>query len=95
MEVNEGQKALKEQREALDRIDDGLAALLIERWQVVEAVGHIKATHGLSTFDPDREAQILDRVTALTEDKAASEALRRVFETILSQSKALQQKDRP
>lgn len=95
MEVNEGQKALKEQREALDRIDDGLAALLIERWQVVEAVGHIKAAHGLSTFDPDREAQILDRVTALTEDKAASEALRRVFETILSQSKALQQKDRP
>lgn len=94
MDINEGLKALEEQREALNRIDDGLAALLLERWTVVEAVGDIKAAYELSTFDPDREAQILDRVTAMASTEEQAEALKAVFNAILIASKVLQQKDR-
>lgn len=94
MDINEGLKALEKQREALNRIDDGLAALLLERWTVVKAVGEIKATYELSTFDPDREAQILDRVTAMASTEEQAEALKAVFNAILIASKVLQQKDR-
>lgn len=88
------QNALDERREALDRIDDTLAKLLRDRWDVVKEIALIKATHGLNTFDPNREMEILNRVTEAVASENQKAAIQAVFSTILEQSKLLQEKDR-
>lgn len=91
---NEGQNALEEKRETLDKIDDALAKLLSDRWDIVKEIALIKATYELNTFDPNREMDILNRVTGAVDSANQKEAIQAVFNTILEQSKLLQEKDR-
>lgn len=80
---------LKDIREKIDQIDDKIAKLYAERMECVKDVIDAKKQSGKAVFDPDREKNIILRVTEqVDEDKQVY--LKRVFETIMDTSKAYQ-----
>ena len=58
---------LREHRESIDRLDAILVFTLAERFKHTQAVGRLKAAHGLPPSDPSREAQQIARLTELSE----------------------------
>lgn len=58
---------LREHRESIDRLDAILVFTLAERFKHTQAVGRLKAAHGLPPSDPTREAQQIARLVELSE----------------------------
>ena len=56
------QSELEELRRQIDRIDDNLLQLLVERLEVVGNVGAMREKTGASTYIPSREAAIIRRL---------------------------------
>ena len=76
-------------RENIDVIDDEIAQLYAKRMNLVKQVSEAKKQSGKAVNDPDRERNILLRVT----DKVGEDIqvyLKRVFETMFETSKAYQ-----
>ena len=59
---------LGEFRRSIDNIDAALIHILAERFRCTQAVGHLKATHGLPPSDPNREQQQIERLRQLARD---------------------------
>ncbi|MFZ4078833.1 MAG: chorismate mutase [Microbacteriaceae bacterium] len=55
-------------RQSIDNIDAALINLLAERFKFTQKVGELKAAHGLSPSDPEREARQVARLRALAEE---------------------------
>ena len=55
-------------RASIDNIDAALIHMLAERFRCTQAVGVLKATHGLPPADPAREAQQIERLRRLADD---------------------------
>ncbi len=52
-------------RDSIDNIDAALIHLLAERFKCTQAVGRLKAAHGLPPADPEREAAQIARLRSL------------------------------
>ncbi len=65
---------LQECRDAIDRIDNQILALLNERMSVVERVGEIKNESGGAIYRPEREKAIIARLEKLSEGKILNKA---------------------
>lgn len=76
-------------RENIDIIDDQIATLYGKRMKLVEQVSEAKKQSGKAVLDPDREKNIILRVTEKVDDESKV-YLKRVFETIFETSKAYQ-----
>ncbi|WP_135448324.1 MULTISPECIES: chorismate mutase [Tabrizicola] len=59
---------LKEHRQSIDRLDAILVYTLAERFKHTQAVGRLKAEHGLPPSDPDREARQMARLDQLAKE---------------------------
>jgi chorismate mutase len=59
---------LAQYRASIDNIDAALIHMLAERFRCTQAVGVLKATHGLPPADPDRETQQIARLRQLAQD---------------------------
>lgn len=59
---------LLEYRASIDNIDAALIHMLAERFRCTQAVGMLKATHGLPPADPRREQQQIERLRRLAQD---------------------------
>lgn len=55
-------------RDSIDNIDAALIHMLAERFKCTQAVGRLKAEHGLPPADPGREAVQIARLRALAHD---------------------------
>lgn len=55
-------------RSSIDNLDAALVYLLAERFRCTQQVGQLKAQLGLPPADPGREAQQLQRLTALAHE---------------------------
>lgn len=55
-------------RASIDNIDAALIHMLAERFRCTQAVGVLKATHGLPPADPARETQQIARLRRLAQD---------------------------
>jgi chorismate mutase len=55
-------------RDSIDNIDAALIHLLAERFKCTQAVGRLKAEHGLPPADPSREASQIARLRSLAHD---------------------------
>ena len=60
--------ALAGYRASIDNIDAALIHMLAERFRCTQAVGKLKATHGLPPADPEREARQITRLRQLAKD---------------------------
>jgi chorismate mutase len=59
---------LKDHRASIDRLDAILVYTLGERFKHTQAVGRLKADHGLPPSDPDREERQIARLEGLARD---------------------------
>ena len=55
-------------RASIDNIDAALIHMLAERFRCTQAVGKLKAEHGLPPADPSREAHQIARLRQLAKD---------------------------
>jgi chorismate mutase len=59
---------LRALRKSIDNIDAALVHILAERFRCTQAVGVLKATHGLPPSDPNREQEQIERLRRLARD---------------------------
>ena len=79
-----GADPLKPLREQIDRIDDEMLALLNRRAEVVKQVGKIKQEKQSPFYAPVRERAIVERLSAHNPGPFPTEAIRSVFQEIIS-----------
>jgi chorismate mutase len=74
----------------VDRIDRSLLRLLRQRTSLSGEIGQAKRRHGAEIYVPDRERELLARVTAMADGKLPAAAVTAIFREILSSSRAAQ-----
>lgn len=74
----------------IDQIDDQLMKLLNSRSACAVEIGRIKRRLGLPVYQPEREKWILDRVERNNPGPLDSNALQRVFERVIDESRRLE-----
>lgn len=77
-------------RRRIDALDLQILELLNERTKVVEEIGRIKQELGLPVYEPKREDDVFDNVTAHNQGPLPPEAVRRLFERIIDEMRTLQ-----
>ncbi len=82
--------AIEAWRRRIDQIDTQLMGLLNSRSACAVEVGRIKAELGLPIYSPEREREILERVTRENPGPLDPMAVRRVFERIIDESRRLE-----
>jgi chorismate mutase len=70
---------LRGHRESIDRLDAILVFALAERFKHTQAVGVLKARHGLPPSDPARESEQIARLERLAEEADLDAAFARKF----------------
>jgi chorismate mutase/prephenate dehydratase len=81
---------MKELRDEIDALDDQILFLLNRRAQAVIEVGKIKADQQLRFYVPEREVEILRRLTGANPGPFPNEALKSIYREIISASLALE-----
>lgn len=76
-------------REQIDKLDDKIVDSFIERLKLTDEIGKIKAEIGADVCCPDREAEIIDRLTKAM-PTAEKRDIKKLYRTILSISKSRQ-----
>ncbi len=77
-------------RNRIDEIDTQLTELFSERSQCVIEIGKIKRQQHLPVYDPQREKEIFDRIMKSNRGPLENEALKRLFERILDESRRVE-----
>jgi chorismate mutase len=77
-------------RARIDRIDEELVELLNERAKCAVEIGQIKCKNAEQIYDPKREQRVLERVTSLSSGPLTDDAMRRLFERIIDESRRLE-----
>ena len=81
---------LNDCRERIDKIDDELLSLFLERMDVCRQVGIYKKEHGLPVPNAEREKEVLSGVTSKAGEELRPFALR-LYETLLEISREYQE----
>lgn len=88
---------IEDWRRKIDEIDRKLVELLNERSKCAIEIGKIKKAENLRLHDPDREREILKRITEANTGPLNGEGLQRLFEQIIDECRHVerleQQKD--
>lgn len=82
---------IKKLREKIDRIDDELLQMLNARAGLVIEIGKIKKKQKTRFYKPDREREILERITAQNAGPFPNDALKAIYREILSASLSLEE----
>ena len=77
-------------RIAIDELDLQLVELLNRRSQCAIEIGKIKREIGLPVYSPTREAEVLSNVTRHNKGPLDNEAIRRLFERIIDESRRVE-----
>jgi chorismate mutase/prephenate dehydratase len=84
------EEQLKEIRKAIDQVDMELLHLLNKRMDLAQEVGRVKASKGLTLFDPSREEVIFKRMAEANNGPISDESLRAIYREIFAASRLLQ-----
>ncbi|MDE2998254.1 MAG: chorismate mutase [Gemmatimonadota bacterium] len=82
---------LEDWRKEIDVLDMKLLKLLNRRAQCAIEIGRIKQAIEQPIFVPEREAAILKRMLELNNGPTDDEAVRRIFQQIIDESRRLSQ----
>jgi chorismate mutase-like protein len=77
-------------RKRIDEIDQELVRLLNERSRCAVEIGHLKKELGMPAWQPEREAEILRNVVKSNHGPLDDAAIRRLFERIVDEARALE-----
>lgn len=90
MEVNFMEKqTLSDLRQEIDKINTELLKLLSRRGEIVQEIGFVKAEKGMETFNPLREADMLDQILQNNEGPFSDEVIKKLFKQIFEASMSL------
>ncbi len=78
-------------RRRIDELDEQLVRLLNERSVCAAEVGKLKRRVKQPVYQPEREREILARVQRMNGGPLGNEALKRLFERILDEARAVEQ----
>ncbi len=84
------EKDIEPLRVQIDEIDQLLVTLLNKRSSLANQIGHIKQQLGLPIYMPLREKEILGNVMRSNPGPLSPEAVRRLFERIIDETRALE-----
>ncbi len=74
-------------RNEIDSVDDELLLLFNRRARYAIEIGLLKRRAGLPIEVPEREAAIIARMAGLNEGPLDADAIRRLFESVISESR--------
>ena len=77
-------------RERIDELDAELLAMLNERAKCVMKIGAIKQKENTEVFVPQREIELLNRLTSLNQGPMTAEMVLYIFQEIIDTLKELQ-----
>ncbi len=83
-------KKINNVRTKIDEIDTKLLYLLNQRAEIVLDLAKEKIKKGLKLYDPEREKEIFVRMTEKNPGPLAPEAIVRLFERIIDESRSLE-----
>jgi chorismate mutase/prephenate dehydratase len=81
---------LRELRAEIDRLDDEILSLLNRRAQAVIEVGKLKSERNLRFYVPEREVEILRRISGANPGPFPNDALKTIYREIISASLSLE-----
>ena len=86
---------LEEVRDRIDQLDQQIIALLAERFQLTESVGHYKAQHKLEAQDIARETLQFKKIIQLSEQAGLNpeysvQVYRRIIDIVIMRHQELQ-----
>ena len=90
MDKNDAEQELGRLREAIDRVDEVLVKLLNQRGKYAIQIGEVKSILGLPIYVPEREKEVLLHVAGASEGPLDAEAVRRLFERIIDESRRVE-----
>ncbi|MEO1958480.1 MAG: prephenate dehydratase [Nautiliaceae bacterium] len=88
---------LSELRKEIDRIDNELIRLLNKRMEIVKKVGELKNNTNAPIYRPEREKEIIDRLTEISKKEGGilgKEEIEAIFLEIFATSRSLERKER-
>lgn len=74
-------------RRRIDDVDEELMKLLKKRTEYAIEIGKIKALEQIAIYDPDREAEVIERVQQHAGANLDAAAIRRLFERIIDETR--------
>lgn len=77
-------------RDAIDRVDEVLVRLLNQRVRYAVEAGRVKGVLALPVYVPEREKQVLANVEGWSDGPLEAEAVRRLFERIIDESRRVE-----
>jgi chorismate mutase len=80
------ERELLRYRSAIDRIDRRIVRLLKKRLTLVKLVGRLKRERGLAVVQPEREGEILTRVTRSVSKRETRDFLTAVYRALFKAS---------
>lgn len=81
---------IEDWRKEIDMIDEQLIQLLNRRARCAIELGHIKRRAGLAIYSPAREVEVIAHVLELNSGPLDREAVRRLFERIIDESRRIE-----
>ncbi len=84
---------IKDFREKIDRLDDQLIDIIVERLSLTLDIGQIKEEINLNITDNNREQEIIDRMTQRLNGRLNPKEIEKIFNLIFQISKKLQKKN--
>ena len=75
---------IEELRTKIDKIDSDILNLLNERMDIVHEIGLIKSASNESVYRPEREKEIIERLSRLSDGKLKVESIRAIFQEVFA-----------
>jgi len=86
----DSQEKINALRNIIDDFDDQILDLLVKRFSVSKEIGSIKTEYGLEIGDPNREREIIDRLSKNLDGKLNRDDISAIFSPIYQISKKMQ-----
>ena len=77
-------------RRQLDAIDREILAAVNRRAELAQGIGRVKQDGKQCIFDPQREAEVLNRLAADNRGPLADDSVRSIFREVISAARAIQ-----
>ena len=75
---------IEELRTKIDKIDSDILNLLNERMDIVHEIGLIKSASNESVYRPEREKEIIERLSRLSDGKLKVESIKAIFQEVFA-----------
>ncbi len=90
LSFEEREEILEKLRKDVDEIDEKIVNLLTERTLRSVMIGKVKRSLNQPTYNPERENEISKRIAGFAKEPLTYEALKRIYERILDESRVAQ-----